>query len=42
MVGEIKDRIKEAILEGEIPNNRDEAIEFMRTIAREKGLVAND
>ncbi|MBX2963463.1 MAG: HD domain-containing protein [Cyclobacteriaceae bacterium] len=42
VVGEIKDRIKEAILEGEIPNNRDEAIEFMRTIAREKGLVAND
>jgi len=40
VVGEIKDRIKEAILEGEIPNNREEALIFMRKIALEKGLVA--
>jgi putative nucleotidyltransferase with HDIG domain len=38
VVGEIKDRIKEAILEGEIRNDREEALAFMRKIAEEKGL----
>lgn len=38
IVGEIKDRIKEAILEGEIRNDREEALTFMRKIAVEKGL----
>ncbi|MBX2970815.1 MAG: HD domain-containing protein [Cyclobacteriaceae bacterium] len=38
IVGEIKDRIKEAILEGEIRNDREEALAFMRKIAEEKGL----
>lgn len=38
IVGEIKDRIKEAILEGEIRNDREEALTFMRKIAGEKGL----
>lgn len=38
IVGEIKDRIKEAILEGEIRNDREEALAFMRKIAGEKGL----
>jgi putative nucleotidyltransferase with HDIG domain len=38
IVGEIKDRIKEAILEGEIRNDREEALTFMRKIAEEKGL----
>lgn len=38
VVGEIKDRIKEAILEGEIRNDREEALAFMRKIAGEKGL----
>jgi len=39
IVGEIKDRIKEAILEGEIRNDREEALVFMHKIAREKGLA---
>jgi len=42
VVGEIKDRIKEAILEGEIPNNREDALVLMRKIALEKGLIFID
>jgi poly(A) polymerase len=38
MVGEIKEQIKEAILEGVIRNDRDEAIQYMIGIGREKGL----
>ena len=38
MVGVIKDRIKDAILDGEIENNREQAWELMLKIAREKGL----
>ncbi|HYG03899.1 MAG TPA: HD domain-containing protein [Chryseosolibacter sp.] len=38
IIGDLKERIKEAILEGEIANNRDEALELLRKIAREKGL----
>ncbi len=37
-VGQIKDAIKEAILEGEIHNNYEEAHAFMLKIARELGL----
>ena len=40
LIGEIKERIKEAILEGEIRNNREEAIGLLQKIAMEKGLVA--
>ncbi|MBX2966950.1 MAG: HD domain-containing protein [Cyclobacteriaceae bacterium] len=40
IVGEIKDRIKEAILEGEIRNDREEALAYMRKVAQEKGLLA--
>jgi poly(A) polymerase len=39
IIGDIKERIKEAILEGEIRNNRDEAMALLRRIAQEKGLV---
>jgi len=39
IVGEIKEQIKEAILEGEIRNNREEALELLNRIAKEKGLV---
>lgn len=39
IIGEIKERIKEAILEGEIRNDRDEALSLLRKIAAEKGLV---
>lgn len=37
-IGAIKSRIKEAILEGVIPNERNEAIEYMFRIAEELGL----
>jgi poly(A) polymerase len=37
-VGEIKEEIKEAILEGKISNNREEAWQFMLRVAKEKGL----
>jgi poly(A) polymerase len=39
VVGEIKEKIKEAILEGEIKNNHNEAYEYMLKIAPEFGLV---
>jgi poly(A) polymerase len=39
IIGEIKDQIKEAILEGEIRNDREEALALLRKIATEKGLV---
>ena len=39
IIGEIKDKIKEAILDGIIHNNRDEAYEFMLDIAKKKGLT---
>lgn len=39
IVGDIKEQIKEAILEGEIRNDREEALELLNRIAKEKGLV---
>ena len=41
MIGELKDRIKEAILEGEIHNDRNEALALLQTIAKEKGISLN-
>ncbi len=38
IVGEIKEEIKEAILEGKIKNNSDEARSYMLKIAKSKGL----
>ena len=38
VVGEIKERIKDAILDGEIENDRDQAYALMLEIARKKGL----
>jgi poly(A) polymerase len=38
IIGEIKERIKEAILEGEIKNDREEALNLLKKIATEKGL----
>lgn len=40
-IGEIKSRIKEAILEGEIENDYEQAKEYMYTIAKELGIVTN-
>ncbi|MFY0686174.1 MAG: HD domain-containing protein [Cyclobacteriaceae bacterium] len=39
IIGELKEEIKEAILEGVIPNEREAAIKLMRNIAQKKGLV---
>jgi poly(A) polymerase len=38
MVGIIKERIKDAILDGDIENNHDQAYSLMLKIAREKGI----
>jgi hypothetical protein len=38
IIGDIKEQIKEAILEGEIRNDREEALQLLHKIAREKGL----
>ena len=38
LIGDLKERIKEAILEGEISNNREEALSLLRKVAAEKGL----
>ena len=42
VIGEIKEQIKEAILEGEIKNDREEAMTLLMKIAREKGLVVSN
>ncbi len=39
IVGEIKDQIKEAILDGQIQNNREDALELMHTLAKKRGLT---
>lgn len=39
IIGELKEHIKEAILEGEIRNDRGEALALLEKIASEKGLV---
>jgi putative ribosome biogenesis GTPase RsgA len=39
-IGDIKDAIKEAILEGEIENNYDAAYNFMLVKGKELGLTA--
>ena len=39
IIGDIKEQIKEAILEGEIKNSREEALKLLMKIAKEKGLI---
>ena len=41
IIGDIKEQIKEAILEGEIRNDREEAMKLLNRIAVERGLVQN-
>lgn len=41
-IGQLKDRIKDAILDGVIPNEHDAAFDFMMTIAHEYGLRRED
>ena len=38
IIGELKEAIKEAILEGEIQNNKEEALSLMYKLAKTKGL----
>jgi poly(A) polymerase len=38
IIGELKEQIKEAILDGVIRNDKDEAMELLAKIAREKGI----
>jgi poly(A) polymerase len=40
IVGDIKEQIKDAILDGVIKNDREEALALLMKIAREKGLVS--
>jgi len=42
IVGELKEEIKEAILEGEIQNNKEEAIQLMYKLASKKGLKPSE
>ena len=39
VVGELKTQIKDAILDGIIPNSHDEAFDYLLQIAKEKNLV---
>lgn len=41
IIGEIKEQIKEAILEGEIRNDREEAFQLLKKIVKEKGIDQN-
>ena len=41
-IGQLKDRIKDAILDGVIPNEHDAAFDFMMSIAHEYGLRRED
>ena len=42
VVGELKEEIKEAILEGKIQNNKSEALELLFQLAKERGLKKNE
>lgn len=42
IIGEIKEQIKEAILEGEIKNDREEALSLLMEIARKKGILKTE
>ncbi|HMJ68556.1 MAG TPA: HD domain-containing protein [Cyclobacteriaceae bacterium] len=42
IVGDIKEQIKDAILDGVIHNDREEAIRFMIEIARKKGITVTE
>ncbi|MBS1979240.1 MAG: HD domain-containing protein [Bacteroidetes bacterium] len=42
IIGEIKEEIKEAILEGDIRNDREEALRLLHTIAQRKGILKTE
>ncbi len=39
IIGDLKEEIKDAILDGKIKNSREEALELLMKIAKEKGLI---
>jgi poly(A) polymerase len=41
IIGELKEQIKEAILEGTIPNDREAALQLLMKLAAERGLTLN-
>ena len=41
-VGILKNSLKDAILDGEVENNRESALEFMKNKAKELNLNTND
>jgi hypothetical protein len=41
VVGELKSAIKDAVLDGKIPNEREAAYDYLMKIAQEKGLQAD-
>jgi hypothetical protein len=41
IIGELKEQIKEAILEGTIPNDREAALQLLMKLATERGLTLN-
>jgi len=42
IIGEMKEQIKEAILEGEIKNDREEALHLLNAIAKSKGILKTE
>jgi poly(A) polymerase len=40
IIGDLKEQIKEAILEGEIKNDREEAMALLMKLAKERGLIS--
>ncbi len=42
IIGELKEQIKEAILDGEIKNDREEALQLLNRIAKSKGILKTE
>jgi poly(A) polymerase len=42
IIGEMKEQIKEAILEGEIKNDREEALRLLQEIAKKRGILKTE
>lgn len=42
IIGDIKEEIKDAILDGKIKNDREEALQFLMQIAKRKGIISQE
>ena len=42
IIGEMKEQIKDAILDGEIKNDREEALRLLQEIAKKKGILKTE